>query len=65
LVGYPWDPLPRRFNESRAVSVDKNKQIHISVVLKYSLLASYGLVALHLPPYHPELNPIEKNVGNG
>jgi hypothetical protein len=56
LVGYPWDPLPRRFNESRAVSVDINKQTHISVVLKYSLLARYGYVA----PYHPELNPIEK-----
>jgi transposase len=60
LVGYSWDPLPRRFKESRAVSVDKNKQIHISVVLKYSLLARYGHVALRLPPYHPELNPIEK-----
>jgi transposase len=58
LVGYPWDPLPRRFNESRAV--DKNKQTHISAVLKYSLLARYGHVALRLPPYHPELNPIEK-----
>jgi transposase len=23
-------------------------------------LARYGHVALHLPPYHPELNPIEK-----
>jgi transposase len=60
LVGYPWDQLPRRFNESRAVSVDKNKQTHISVVLKYSLLARYGHVALRLPPYHPELKPIEK-----
>jgi hypothetical protein len=60
LVGYPWDPLPGRFNESRAVSVDKNKQTHISVVLKFSLLARYGHVALRLPPYHPEQNPIEK-----
>jgi transposase len=60
LVGYPWDPLLRRFNESRVVSVDKNKQTHISVVLKYSLLVRYGHVALRLPPYHQELNPIEK-----
>jgi transposase len=58
LVGYPWDPLPRRFNESRAV--DKNKQTHISAVLKYSLSARYRHVALRLPPYHQELNPIEK-----
>jgi transposase len=60
LVGYPWDPLPRRFNESRAVSVDKNKQTHISAVLKYSLLARCEHVALRLPPFHQELNPIEK-----
>jgi hypothetical protein len=26
LVGHPWDPLHSRFNESRAVSADKNKQ---------------------------------------
>jgi hypothetical protein len=25
-----------------------------------TLLARYGHVALRLPPYHPELNPIEK-----
>jgi hypothetical protein len=25
-----------------------------------SLLARYGHVALRLPPYHPELNPLEK-----
>jgi hypothetical protein len=60
LVGYPWDPLSRSFNESRAASIDKNKQTHISVVLKHSLLARYGHIALRLPPYHPELNPIEK-----
>jgi transposase len=60
LVGYPWDPLPRRFNERRAVSVYKNKQTHISVVLKCSLLVRYGHVALRLPPYYPELNPTEK-----
>jgi transposase len=60
VVGYPWDPLPRKFNESRAVSVDENKQTHISEVLNDSLLARYGHVALRLPHYHPELNPIEK-----
>jgi hypothetical protein len=60
LVGYPWDPLPRRFHESTAGSFGKNKQTHISVVLKYNLLARYGHVAFCLPPYHPELNPIEK-----
>jgi transposase len=53
------------FNESRAASVDKNKQTHISVVLKYSLLARCGHAALRLPPCHPELNPTEKNVSNG
>jgi transposase len=25
-----------------------------------SLLVRYGHVALRLPPYHPEINPIEK-----
>jgi transposase len=29
-------------------------------VIKHSLLARYGHVALRLLPYHPELNPIEK-----
>jgi hypothetical protein len=38
----------------------KNKQTHISVVLKHSLLERYGHVALRFPPYHPELYPIEK-----
>jgi transposase len=60
LVGYPWDPLPRRFNESRAVSVDKNKKTHISIVLNNCLLARYGHVALLLPPCNPELNTTEE-----
>jgi transposase len=58
LVGYPWDPLLRRFNESRAVSVDKNKNTF--QFSNDSLLARHGHVALRLPPYHPELNTIEK-----
>jgi transposase len=62
LVEYPCDPLPRRYNESRTVSVDKNKQTHISVVLEYSLLVRCGHIALRLPPYYPELNPIEKKM---
>jgi hypothetical protein len=37
----------------------KIKKKHISV-LKYTLLARYGHVALHLPPCHPELYPIDK-----
>jgi hypothetical protein len=59
LVGYPWDPLPRRFNESRAVSVDKNKPT-FQLFSNDSLLERYGHVALRLPPYYPEINPIEK-----
>jgi hypothetical protein len=60
LVGYPWDPLPRIFSEGKAVLIDKNKQTHISVVLKYSNLARYGRVEIRLLPYHPEINSIER-----
>jgi hypothetical protein len=60
LVGYPWDPLPRKFNGSRAVSVDKNKKPTLQLFSTDSLLANYGHVAPRLPPYHPKLNPIEK-----